>query len=26
VDKMAPKAKITNQEKQLILAYVTKGE
>ena len=26
VDKMAPKAKITNQEKKLILAYVIKGE
>jgi cytochrome c5 len=26
VEKMAPKAKITDQEKQLILAYVTKGE
>jgi cytochrome c5 len=26
VDKMAPKAKITDHEKQLILEYVTKGE
>ena len=26
VDEMAPKAKITDKEKQLILAYVTKGE
>lgn len=26
IDQMAPKAKITDQEKQLILAYVTKGE
>ena len=26
VNKMAPRAKITEEEKQLILAYVTKGE
>lgn len=26
VDDMAPKAKITNEEKELILAYLTKGE
>jgi cytochrome c5 len=26
VDEMAPKAKITDREKQLILTYVTKGE
>lgn len=26
VDRMAPKAKITDQEKELIQAYVTKGE
>jgi len=26
LDKMAPRAKITDEEKRLILAYVTKGE
>lgn len=26
VNEMAPKAKITDEEKQLILSYVTKGE